>query len=1383
MKPKYNISKIRNQTLGASLVTAISICFTSSAFAADVFWNGSTSNDWNTAANWTTGLPTVPDDAVVNNAGAFPTAVISANLTVNPRDIIVGRGSGNSGQLDLTAGNITTGGWTFIGRNTGSTGTFNMNAPGGSYTTGRLVVGEDGTGNLNFGGGTINSSAEVWIGQGGTGNGTMTMTAGTLNSSNWTVVGRAGATGTLNMSGGTITKSGGGEFIIGDNGPGTVIQTGGTINSGGNEYWVGQGSNSSIHTISSGNLNVGNWLAVGRNGGTGTLTQTGGTVTKTGGGDLVIGAGGGASTGTVNTSGGILSVNNQIQISENGSTAISTLNISGTAQVSAAAVQVGSGGATGTGNLNITGGTLTTGQILDGTGLSNATFDGGLIVPTGIQPAFITALDTATIGAGNLNLNTGTFAIGVPQLLGGTGGVTKTGSGTLTLTGANTYSGVTAVDAGKLIVSTTTANSGAVSVADSATFSVVQDTASGVVTRSSATFGSSGPTALDLNLGNFPGNPASAPLNVTGNIALNGNLTINVADADIVTGTIPLIQFASKSGPGSFALGTLPAGVSATLVVTATSVSLNVTSVKSLRWEGNFSGVWDINTTTNWYDLLTATPNVVYIDSSSVLFNDVGAITPNVVLNVAVLPALVTYDNTLSYTLSGTGGINGSTKLVKNGAGSVTVSTLNSYTGATTLNAGTLIADTISNGNTASSIGTAPSPAALTNNLVFGGGTLSYTGASTTTDRGFTTAGTGGGIDIANNLTMSGPVASVGGNFIKTGSGNLSLTNPGTNAIGGAGQNSQVNGGTLTLGPGTNNFTGQLWVGAAPNVSGNLVVNSGTLNVSSWLSVGRGNGDSGTISDITATNSTITCVNFSSGFDGGLATNLSTQNITLTNTALTNTGVTQLAESANSTTNLTIEGTSSYVTPNRFNAAYGLNSVCNILVKDTGSFTKTGGYMSIGQESNGVCTLTVQDSGTVTASGDFNIADVGTSTGTINIRNSALVKSTGIFFLGKNANTLGTANLEGGVLEVVRVRGGGGNGNFNFDGGVLRAGTGADANFMDLVTNVNVLAGGTIDSNGNNIATSQAFTGVGVGGITKIGAGTFTYNGFASYTGSTNVAAGTLAGNGTVSGPLDTLAGTILAPGNAVGTFNSGAATVRGSLAIELNGANGDRLSVTGQLDLTSATDSLDITVPGAGATKVAYVIASYTSLTGNFGALITGLPTGYSIDYNYLALDQIAIVRPVTPFDTFIGSFFPGVEDPAIVGPDADPDGDGNSNKLEFVLGGDPNSGSDGPKVYQLIADSSDGGTAPELLMTIAVLDGTPAFVGSPSPSATHSGFTYAVQGSFDLATFTSPVTAVAPVTTGLPAAPSGYNYRTFSLNGTNGTPDKGFLRVMINP
>jgi hypothetical protein len=120
-------------------------------------------------------------------------------------------------------------------------------------------------------------------------------------------------------------------------------------------------------------------------------------------------------------------------------------------------------------------------------------------------------------------------------------------------------------------------------------------------------------------------------------------------------------------------------------------------------------------------------------------------------------------------------------------------------------------------------------------------------------------------------------------------------------------------------------------------------------------------------------------------------------------------------------------------------------------------------------------------------------------------------------------------------------------------------------------------------------------------------------------------------------------------------------------------------------------------------------------------------------------------------------------------------------------MLGGNPLNGSNNPKIHSFIADTNaDADALPELVMTIAVPVGTPAFsAGAPQTSATFSGYVVSVRGSSDLAAFAVAVTPVDPVTTGLPAAPVQggitYEYRSFSLGGSNGTPGKGFLQVSV--
>jgi hypothetical protein len=116
----------------------------------------------------------------------------------------------------------------------------------------------------------------------------------------------------------------------------------------------------------------------------------------------------------------------------------------------------------------------------------------------------------------------------------------------------------------------------------------------------------------------------------------------------------------------------------------------------------------------------------------------------------------------------------------------------------------------------------------------------------------------------------------------------------------------------------------------------------------------------------------------------------------------------------------------------------------------------------------------------------------------------------------------------------------------------------------------------------------------------------------------------------------------------------------------------------------------------------------------------------------------------------------------------------------------GNPLSGSDNGKVFALTEDSDfvgDPSSAKELTLTVAVRSGTPGFAGSPL-SATHAsdGITYSIEGSLDLAGFPAAVNVVpTPVTNNLPGAGDGYEYRSFSLNGSNGLIGKGFLRAKV--
>jgi hypothetical protein len=115
---------------------------------------------------------------------------------------------------------------------------------------------------------------------------------------------------------------------------------------------------------------------------------------------------------------------------------------------------------------------------------------------------------------------------------------------------------------------------------------------------------------------------------------------------------------------------------------------------------------------------------------------------------------------------------------------------------------------------------------------------------------------------------------------------------------------------------------------------------------------------------------------------------------------------------------------------------------------------------------------------------------------------------------------------------------------------------------------------------------------------------------------------------------------------------------------VELDASTSDRLAVGGSLTLTGST--LQVTALGAPG-QPAYVIASYGLLTGTFGT-ITGLPSGYSVNYNYNSLNQIAIVQSSNAYGAWETTN--GI---AGAGSAVDSDGDGIPNGIEFVIGGDP--------------------------------------------------------------------------------------------------------------
>lgn len=1275
-----------------------------SARSADIFWQGGNA-DYNTPANWTGGVvPGTSDNAIAGNGSNNVVQINGGDPDWTVVDLAAGGVTDSSGAFVQNGQTVTSTGWFHIANATNAIGYYTLNGGTLNVQGGRLFLCEapNTTGFLNINGGTINKSgdvfiladggwngngartgtvsqvngtvncsSELWLGQVPGGNGVYNLSGGgTLNLHNWLAIGRGGGTGTFNMTGGTFLKDGNGNFLVGTgNGSvGTFNQTGGTINCQ-NQFQcpeAGDGSTLGTYNLSgTGSLIVNDWVAIGRGGSAGFLNMNGGTITKNGGvgNHITIGSGG---VGTVNQTNGIIT--SMLSDTFIGETANATWNMyGGTNFFTNVRLAAAAGGLQCV--LNLNGGLFQATELSAGNvgSLTTVNFNGGILQANADNPNFMHDLTLAYVGPAGIIIDSQGFNIVASQPLfdNGGGGLIKNGTGKLTLTGANNYTGPNVVNAGKLITGTGSAASGDYTIADGAGFGVVVQSANGQYNVNNLTLGTSTGGSLDFDMDGF-GNPGAAPLSVNGTFAVHGTITVNIADTLPQVGQFPLVHYGSLGGSASFVLGTLPTGVVATLVtnVPNSSIDLNITTVNLPRWEGQAGGTWDIGLTTNWVNIGTGLPTF-YSDGNPVLFDDNATGTTNVNITTTVKPfSLMINNSNLNYTFTGTGKISGNIGLIKQGTNVLSILNTggNNYTGSTIVSNGILVITNLADGGQPSPIGAS---SASPTNLVLIRATLSYGGAPVTANRGFTIGSSSTAIDAERDFALSGQAVAApgtGAGLKKIGPAAFSLKTVGTNEFStGANPGLQVVQGTMVLdgssGSQTNHTQNDLWVGGTPDFGASMILSNTTFNVDSWLAVGRGNGTVGNASSLTLNSSKMTFGNVSLGYDNGIAGNLATQTLTLNGAStLIDRGDMNLAESTGSSATININGTSTLSSQNR--CLLGMNTTTAAMtIANSGKMVVSNGWFSVADGPAAVASLVVKDTGTLIVSSDLNVTDVGNGcvgttlaqdnaqifannlwvgkdnnvTAILTITNSAtVVSSNGLtmatFFNGTPVvPSNAVVNLSGGSLTVNLVQGsvssGTNNGIFNFNGGRLIAHNPVGANFMFNLQAINVQNGGAvIDSGSSSIAIAQPLLNAGNGGLTKLGNGTLRLNGVNTYTGTTLVSAGALGGSGTIAGPVNVASGAKLAPGGAA-TF--GTLSINSSLTLSNGSSASFRISNDGgtaNSDLVSGLTgvtyggTLVVTNVGTNSTlAVGNVFKLFNSAapgSGNFSS-VTILPAG----------------------------------------------------------------------------------------------------------------------------------------------------------------------------
>ena len=542
-------------------------------------------------------------------------------------------------------------------------------------------------------------------------------------------------------------------------------------------------------------------------------------------------------------------------------------NFSGLTTVSAGTLKAGSSTAFGTGAISVTSGASLdlNGQAftgvgnltLNGTGVNNsgalmnsgaaATYSGPVLLGSSSRivggTGTIALTNTSQILGAGSNLTLGGAAGGsfAAVIRTSTGNVTKEDIGTWVLSGTNSdYSGGTTISAGTLKAGSATAFG------------------TGVITVNSG-------AALDLN-GQTMTSTGGLTLNGTGisngGALMNSNITgatyaglVSLGSASFImggTGAVTLSNAGTVTGAYGLTLGGAQGGSIASIIGTTTGT---LTKQDAGTWTLSGVNTYTGDTFVNGGTLTAGVATKAFGSSSAITVNGgtlalgsfsqtVGAVT--IGANGGALTSSTGVLTGASYTFNNTSAVSvsailaGSGSITQTGTGTTTLSRVNTYSGGTFINGGTLQISSDAN------LGAVPSPAATTN-ITINGGTLAIAGQASPgfvieSNRLFSIGNSGG--TIANNgsylvtvngaITSSGPVTLTGGD-IAFGSITVSNASPIlVKTTGNLTQNAQTTvssqGGNITY-----------WSDSDGDGSGSITLSAGISGASTQLNSGGGN--------------------------------------------------------------------------------------------------------------------------------------------------------------------------------------------------------------------------------------------------------------------------------------------------------------------------------------------------------------------------------------------------------------------------------------------------------------------------------------------------------------------------------------------------------------